>query len=93
MHWLNHSHTHNCQIHLSLQSLLRQEIDQLKYMVNHHPDVSKFAHETIDLKAEIKRLQGVASGGQNLSRDLARTHKYTLQLERQLRHFLGKGGK
>lgn len=61
-------------------------------MVKHHPDVSKFARETIDLKTEIKRLQDVASGGQNLSRELARTHKYTLQLERQLRHFLAKGG-
>ena len=71
--------------------MLKQEIEQLKYMVDHHPDVSKFARETIDLKTEIKRLKSVASGGQDLSKELARTHKYTLQLERQLRHFLAKG--
>ncbi len=60
-------------------------------MVNHHPDVSKFARETLNLKAEVKRLKGVSSGGQDLSKEVARTHKYTLQLERQLRHFLTKG--
>lgn len=73
------------------QSLLKQEIEQLKYMVDHHPDVSKFARETLDLKTEIKRMKSLSSGGHDLSKELARTHKYTLQLERQLRHFLTKG--
>ncbi len=74
-----------------LQSLLKQEIEQLKYMVDHHPDVSKYAREALDLKAEIKRMKEDSSGGKDLSKELAMTHKYTLQLEQQLRHFLVKG--
>ena len=67
-------------------------------MVNHHPDVTKFARENINLKAELKKLReaaaarsgGVASKEDHTSRELGRMHKYTLQLERQLRHFLGR---
>ena len=81
-----------------LQKLLRGEIEQLKYMVDHHPDVTKFARENISLKAELKKLReaaaarsgGVASKEDHTSRELGRMHKYTLQLERQLRHFLGR---
>jgi len=60
-------------------------------MVDHHPDVTKYTREATDLKREIKRLKAVTSGGNDLSKELARTHKYTLQLEKQLRHFLAKG--
>ncbi len=80
-----------CDIWPFSQSLLKHEIEQLKYMVDHHPDVSKYAREALDLKAEIKRIKGASSGGKDVSKELARTHKYTLQLERQLRHFLVKG--
>lgn len=67
-------------------------------MVDHHPDVTKFARENISLKAELKKLReaaaarsgGVASKEDHTSRELGRMHKYTLQLERQLRHFLGR---
>lgn len=77
-----------------IQSLLRQEIDQLKYMVQHHPEVTKMVRENLNLKAEIKRMQKLTTGeGSKLSRELARAHKYTLQLERQLRHYLARGGK
>jgi len=43
------------------------------------------------LVAELKKLRVAASGGQDLSRELARTHQYTLQLERQLRFYLSRG--
>jgi hypothetical protein len=84
-----------------LQKLLRGEIEQLKYMVDHHPDVTKFARENIGLKAELKKLReaaaarsgGVANREDHTSRELGRMHKYTLQLERQLRHFLGRNSK
>lgn len=66
-------------------------------MVNHHPDVTKFARENLDLKAELKKLRDVASRSgttnQDKSRELGRMHKYTLQLERQLRHFLSQNSK
>ena len=61
-------------------------------MVSHHPDVTKFARENLDLKAELKKLRGATSAntiGQE-SREIGRLHKYTLQLERQLRHFLSR---
>lgn len=60
-------------------------------MVDHHPDVTKYAKEALDLKAELKRVKGDSSGGKDFTKELAKTHKYTLQLERQLRHFLVKG--
>ena len=80
------------------QKLLRGEIEQLKFMVDHHPDVTKFARENMILKTELKKLReaaaarsgGVASKEDHASRELGRMHKYTLQLERQLRHFLGR---
>ena len=63
-------------------------------MVQHHPDVTKMIHENHDMKTEVKWLQKLRAGeGNNLSRELARAHKYTLQLERQLRHYLARGCK
>ena len=66
-------------------------------MVSHHPDVTKFARENLDLKAELKKLREAAlsrsgreAGGHDPSKELGRMHKYTLQLERQLRHFLAR---
>ena len=66
-------------------------------MINHHPDVTRFARENLDLKAELKRLREATlsskTGGvvkQDSSKELGRMHKYTLQLERQLRHFLAQ---
>ena len=41
--------------------------------------------------AEVKRLRGSVPGRQDSVREMARSHQYTLQLERQLRHFLGSG--
>lgn len=65
-------------------------------MVNHHPDITKFARENLDLKAELKKLREAASSrngrvaDRDPSKELGRMHKYTLQLERQLRHFLAR---
>ena len=41
------------------------------------------------LSAELKKLRSTLPGG-SVHKELARTHQYTLQLERQLRHYLAK---
>ena len=46
-------------------------------------------HENLGLKAEIKKLQSSA-GIKGESSQLARSHHYTLQLEKQLRHYLAR---
>lgn len=69
---------------------MQQEIKQLKYLVEHHPDGNRLARENVDLKAELKKLQA-SLGKEESSRQLERSHRYTLQLEKQLRHYLAKG--
>ncbi len=50
-------------------------------------------HISSSAAAELKRLRGESSGGHgDLSKEIARSHQYTLQLERQLRYYLTKGG-
>ena len=75
--------------------MLREEIQQLKYLIEHHPDRTKLVHENQGLKADIKKLSISSTGGVKLEvtqqKQLARSHQYTLQLERQLRHYLAKG--
>lgn len=39
---------------------------------------------------EVKRLKSMLSGSPDLSRELAKAHQYSLQLERQLKQHLGK---
>ena len=34
----------------NVQALLKQEVEQLRYQVDHHPDVTKFALENLDLR-------------------------------------------
>ncbi len=46
-HTHTHAHTHT---HTHTQRLLQQEIEQLKYKVDHHPDVTKLAMESLDLR-------------------------------------------
>ena len=41
---------------LLLQKLLQQEIEQLKYKIDHHPDITKFAMENLDLRGTCKNL-------------------------------------
>ncbi len=78
---------------VTTQALLRQEIEQLKYLVEHHPDGSRLTRENMNLKTELKQLRAsLAKGaGQSSARQLEQSHRYTLQLERQLRHFLARG--
>ena len=38
---------------------------------------------------EVKRLKSMLSGSPDLSRELAKAHQYSLQLERQLKQHLG----
>ncbi len=71
--------------------MLREEVQQLKYLIEHHPDRVKLLHENNGLKSEIKKLRGSAKPDSNQQKQLARSHQYTLQLERQLRHYLARG--
>ena len=77
------------------QGLLRQEIEQLKYLVDHHPDGNRLTRENLNLKAELKQLRaslgGKGAGQQASARQLEQSHRYTLQLEKQLRHYLARG--
>jgi len=68
-------------------------VQQLKYLIEHHPDRVRLTHENQGLKAEIKKLKTSSSGKTESShqKQLARSHQYTLQLERQLRNYLAKG--
>ena len=63
-------------------------------MVSHHPDVTKYARQNLDLKAELKKLHESSSSSgvarSNQTKEMGRMHKYTLQLERQLRHYLAR---
>ena len=44
------------------------------------------------VQPELKKVRSTVSGsGGSVHKELARTHQYTLQLERQLRYFLVKG--
>ncbi|KAL5466847.1 hypothetical protein EMCRGX_G030998 [Ephydatia muelleri] len=72
--------------------LLSDEIDQLKYKVDHHPDITKFAMENLDLRAELKKTRAASVGQNDLSKELAKSHQYTLQLEQQLKQYLTQAG-
>lgn len=77
-------------IHIHVQTLLKQEIEQLKYLTEHHPDGSRLAKENVDLKAALKKLRA-SLGKEVSSRQLEHSHRYTLQLEKQLRCYLARG--
>ena len=49
-------HVDCCWVFLS-QKLLQQEIEQLKYKIDHHPDVTKFAMENLDLRGACRICQ------------------------------------
>ena len=71
------------------QKLLREEIQQLTYLVEHHPDRTRLMHENQSLKMEIQKLHS-STQVKSKNSQLARSHQYTLQLERQLRHYLAR---
>ncbi|XP_031571962.1 kinesin-like protein KIF15 isoform X2 [Actinia tenebrosa] len=68
--------------------LLNEEITVLKEKVEHHPDVTRFAMENLELRAELKKLRQLDDDGNDITHELSRCHRYTLQLERQLRELL-----
>jgi kinesin family protein 15 len=70
--------------------LLREEVSHLQHKVEHHPDVAKYAIQNIELKNEVKKLREACVGAPDMSRELSRAHHYTLQLEKQIRHFLAQ---
>ena len=45
----------------------------------------------MNLKAELKTASLGKGEGQSSARQLEQSHRYTLQLERQLRHYLARG--
>ncbi|XP_020614830.1 kinesin-like protein KIF15 isoform X3 [Orbicella faveolata] len=68
--------------------LLKEEIAVLKDKIEHHPDVTRFAMENLELRAELKCIRSLDEDGTDCAQDLAKSHRYTLQLERQLRELL-----
>lgn len=68
--------------------LLKEEISVLKDKIEHHPDVTRFAMENLELRAELKYIRSKEEDGMNYAQDLAKSHRYSLQLERQLRELL-----
>ena len=49
-----------------------------------------FTSVMCSVKGEVKKLREACVGAPDLSRELSRAHQYTLQLERQIRHFLAQ---
>ncbi|KAK3746376.1 hypothetical protein QZH41_018195 [Actinostola sp. cb2023] len=68
--------------------LLKEEISILKEKVEHHPEVTRFAMENLELRAEVKKLRHIDDEGNDIDHELAKSHRYTLQLEKQLRDLL-----
>lgn len=58
--------------------------------MEHHPSGNRLTQENLDLKAELKRVRASA-GKEDAARQLEHSHRYTLQLEKQLRHYLARG--
>lgn len=68
--------------------LLKEEIAVMKDKLEHHPDVTRFAMENLELRAELKCIRTRDEDGTDFTQDLAKSQRYTLQLERQLRELL-----
>ncbi|KAJ7374653.1 Kinesin-like protein kif15 [Desmophyllum pertusum] len=68
--------------------LLKEEITVMKDKIEHHPDVTRFAMENLELRAELKCIRSLDEDGTDFAQNLAKSHRYTLQLERQLRELL-----
>lgn len=68
--------------------LLKEEIGVMKDKIEHHPDVTRFAMENLELRAELKCIRSKEEDGMGYAQDLAKSHRYSLQLERQLRELL-----
>ncbi|XP_046843442.1 kinesin-like protein KIF15 isoform X2 [Xenia sp. Carnegie-2017] len=70
-------------------AMLREEIKILQEKLDHHPDVTKFAMENLELRGELKTLRENSKDATiDMSYDLSKTKIYALQLERKLRDAL-----
>lgn len=67
---------------------LKEEIKLLQTSIEHHPDVKKYAIENVELRTEIRRLKAHDPSNGDFMKDMAETHRYTLQLERQLKELM-----
>ncbi|CAB3988874.1 kinesin KIF15 isoform X1 [Paramuricea clavata] len=72
--------------------ILREEIKILEEKVEHHPDVTRFAMENLELRAELKALRSNTEANYDLTYDLSKTRFYAMQLERKLRDALNTPG-
>ncbi|RDD47607.1 Kinesin-like protein KIF15 [Trichoplax sp. H2] len=72
--------------------MMEKEIEQLRYQIEHHPDVTRFATENLDLRAELKRLRSRTPNDSSLSSELTKIRQYTLLLERKIRNATGDAG-
>ncbi|CAH3020308.1 unnamed protein product, partial [Porites evermanni] len=68
--------------------LLKEEIAVMKDKLEHHPDVTRFAMENLELRAELKCIRSRNEEDRSYAQDLAKSQRYSLQLERQLRELL-----
>eukprot|EP00794_Sanderia_malayensis_P018958 gene18958-20864_t len=71
--------------------LLREEIKILQDKVEHHPDVTRFALENLELRGEVKKYKSKLSESvlnDSVNNEANKAHRYTMQLERQLRDLL-----
>ncbi|XP_065675243.1 kinesin-like protein KIF15 isoform X3 [Hydra vulgaris] len=67
---------------------LRDEIKLLHSTIDNHPEVKRLAVENLELRAELKRLKSLDPSNGDVIKNMAEKHRYTLQLERQLRESL-----
>ncbi|XP_028392417.1 kinesin-like protein KIF15 isoform X2 [Dendronephthya gigantea] len=72
--------------------ILREEIKILQEKVEHHPDVTRFAMENLELRAELRAQRSNTEAHYDLSYDLSKTRFYAMQLERKLRDSLNTPG-
>ncbi|XP_065064430.1 kinesin-like protein KIF15 isoform X2 [Rhopilema esculentum] len=71
--------------------LLREEIKILQDKIEHHPEVTRFALENLELRAELKKLKTMAADNafnDSNNNEMVKAHRYTLQLERQIRDLM-----
>ncbi|XP_047130894.1 kinesin-like protein KIF15 isoform X1 [Hydra vulgaris] len=67
---------------------LKDEIKLLHSTIDNHPEVKRLAVENLELRAELKRLKSLDPSNGDVMKSMAEKHRYTLQLERQLRDSL-----
>jgi kinesin family protein 15 len=65
---------------------LRNQITELEKKIDYHPEVGRLALMNEQLRSELKQLQ--SNGNEDLTTDLTKAHRYTLQLERQLSSYM-----